>query len=81
MAGLGEAGWLGLLGVHMAPTISCPLLCQQHHHSKALTRRKIDLKLPSMERLSGKLWAEETFPLGEGKGRGEEKENQTAGRG
>lgn len=79
MAGLGRG--LGLLGVQMAPIISCPLLCQQHSHSKALTRREIDLKLPSMERLSGKLWAEGTFPLGGAKGRGEERENQTAGRG
>lgn len=28
---------------------------------------KIDLKLPSVERLSGKLWAEETFPFGGGR--------------
>lgn len=48
---------------------------------------KIDWKLPSEERLSGKLWAEETFPFGgwwgagRGKGRGEEQENKTAGRG
>lgn len=63
MAELGTG--LGLLGMHMASTISCPLLCQQYNHSKALTKREIDLKLPSVERLSGKLWTEETFPFGE----------------